>query len=142
MLHVENIELVLNGKRILHDLNFEMRKGESAKMSNSGVTSVLSLVTDCRYPKLGYWGAVGATPTLQREVIMKYSLSVIHPKKGSVWGATRRNRFELLASRAKGAARFALSRPYANYRWQAHGEGRSFHQAPHPLHISRTPRGR
>ncbi len=66
---------------------------------------------------------------------MKHTL----PKNNS---HTRHNRFDLLASLAKGAGWFALSRVPANYRWQAHGEGRSFHQAPHALHVSRTPKGR
>jgi len=72
------------------------------------------------------------------EATMKHTL----PKKDFRWEHTRRNRFDVPAFSTKGAARFALSRPPANYRWQTHGEGRSFHQAPHSVHICRTPRGR
>ena len=72
---------------------------------------------------------------------MKRTVSATHGNRVSYWAHTRRENFDLFATAGKGHAAFAFSRLPANYRWQAHGEGRSFHQAPIPAHISRTPRG-
>jgi len=68
---------------------------------------------------------------------MKHTNSVSDPNQNP----NRRNRGNPFAPPAPGAERMALSRPPLHYPWIAHGRVRSLHQAPHPLHLSRKPKG-
>ena len=66
---------------------------------------------------------------------MKRTLSASHPGNSSFFAPTGRYRADLFNMPAEKRTRFALSHAPTHPRWQAHGEVRSFHQAP--VHISR-----